>query len=59
MLSAEVGGSCVQVQSTNNINVYDMSVCTSLSLSCLIQDQGLTKDSAEYAVGMDKWNALH
>lgn len=44
----------MQVQSTNNINVYDMSVYTSLALSCLIQDQVLTKDSAECALGMDK-----
>lgn len=31
-----------------------MSVYTSLALSYLIQDQVLTKDSAECALGMDK-----
>lgn len=45
----------MQVQSANDINVYDVSVYTSSVLLWLIQDQVLTKGHAEDRLGMHKW----
>lgn len=49
------GGSCIQVQSANNVNVYDVSGFTSLVLSWLVQGQVLTKGSVEDMLGMREW----